>query len=138
MPLSSSQLLKIACAFLTLKAKRTISGWKSEVDQTEWLAAMGIRAIFEAIMVKEVGDRGTFKANLKAFVDAGHLAEKYRPLVESVLDAGSAAIHRGYSPPISDVSAMLDLAEGLIASTYIHGPAITRVARRVPPRLLRA
>jgi hypothetical protein len=62
------------------------------------VAAMGVRAILETIMVEKIGDRGTFKANIDAFQAAGHIGQMQRTLVNSVLDVGGATIHRGYAP----------------------------------------
>jgi hypothetical protein len=38
------------------------------------LAAMGIRAVLEAIMIDRVGDNGSFAANLKKFQVQGHIS----------------------------------------------------------------
>ena len=98
------------------------------------VAAMGVRAVLETIMVEKVGDRGSFKDNIDAFEAAGHIAQLQRARVNAVLDVGGAAIHRGYAPSEEDVIAMLNLTENLIESIYIHGSKIDAVAGKVPPR----
>jgi hypothetical protein len=98
------------------------------------LAAMGVRAVLEAVMLDKIGDQGSFTANVEKFASDGYIALKQVPRVRSVLDAGSATIHRGFGPNSQDVVAMVDLAENLIESIYFHDDEITRVASKVPPR----
>lgn len=98
------------------------------------LAAMGVRAVLESIMVDKVGDKGTFNKNVAAFAEEGHIAKKQVPRINAVLDAGSAAIHRGYAPSTEDVIAMVNLTENLVESLYFHDEQINAVASRVPPR----
>jgi hypothetical protein len=62
------------------------------------LAAMGIRALLEQIMVTKCGDRGTFNKNLDAFQTDGYVSPVQRERLETVLEVGHAAIHRGYKP----------------------------------------
>ena len=99
------------------------------------LAAMGVRAVLEAVMLDKVGDEGTFSRNVAKFAEEGYIAKKQVPRVMSVLDAGSATIHRGFGPSSQDVIAMVNLTENLIESIYFHDDDINGVASRVPPRL---
>lgn len=98
------------------------------------LAAMGVRATLEAIMVDKVGDQKSFKANIDKFAEEGHIARNQVGRIMSVLDAGGAVIHRGYVPTDADVIAMVDLTENLVESIDFHDEPIQAVAKRVPPR----
>jgi hypothetical protein len=98
------------------------------------LSAMGVRAVLEAVMLDKVGDQGSFLKNVAKFADEGYIAKKQVPRVMSVLDAGSATIHRGFGPSSQDVIAMVNLTENLIESIYFHDEEINGVASRVPPR----
>jgi len=98
------------------------------------LAAMGVRALLEHVMVTTVSDKGTFARNLRALADAGHVTERERVRLEQVLDVGNAAIHRAYLPDKGDVFTSLDIAEHVVASLYIHDQAIAGVSGRVPKR----
>src|SRR5690606_28011934 len=60
------------------------------------LAVMGIRALIEHLMIKEVKDKGSFRKNIEAFQTAGYISEKQREMIEPILEAGHAAIHRSY------------------------------------------
>lgn len=102
------------------------------------LAAMGVRAVLEAIMLDKIGDHGRFKDNVKAFEEAGYIGKLQKERIDQVLDAGSAAIHRRYLPTPDDVVAMLNLAEHLVESTYVHERQIRGIASRVPARPARA
>ncbi|MCP4486715.1 MAG: DUF4145 domain-containing protein [Gammaproteobacteria bacterium] len=64
------------------------------------LATMGARALLEHIMVSKVGDKGTFAKNLDAFHMQGFLSLKQREIIEPILEAGHAAIHRGFDPSV--------------------------------------
>jgi hypothetical protein len=38
------------------------------------LSAMGIRALLETVMIQKVGDKGSFKANVDALLEAGYVS----------------------------------------------------------------
>lgn len=98
------------------------------------LAAMGIRALLEKVMIEKSGDRGNFVSNLKAFEDAGYVSRMQRERLETILEAGHAAIHRFYKPSKVDLVTLVDIAESLIESIYIHGAKIERLKNGIPPR----
>jgi hypothetical protein len=98
------------------------------------LAAMGIRAALEALMIDKVGDRGTFKGNLDALQREHYLSLRQRNDLERILEAGHAAIHRGWKPTNDQIDTVLDITEGLIESIYIHGPSAERLEKEVPKR----
>ncbi|MCP1550690.1 MULTISPECIES: DUF4145 domain-containing protein [Methylorubrum] len=85
------------------------------------LAAIGTRALLEHVMIDKVGDTGTIAGNIKAFLSAGFVApadqNRFR---DKLIEAGHAAMHRGYRPKAKDLNILLDLTEALIASIYVH------------------
>ena len=95
---------------------------------------MGIRAYFEQLMIAKVGDNGTFKANLNAFLDGGFIARNQLTAIEHILESGHAAIHRGYQPIEDDLKIALDIVEAVTAAIYFHEHEAKQVAARVPPR----
>lgn len=101
------------------------------------LAAMGVRALIESVMVQQKADKGSFEQNLKALRDAGHLSAKDSDRLEKVFDAGSAVIHRGHAPTEEEVAAMMDIAEHLLVSIYVNDGRADAAHRRVPPRIPR-
>jgi hypothetical protein len=98
------------------------------------LAAMGIRALLEQVMVNNVGDHGSFARNLDAFYEKGFISLVQRDSMTAILDVGHAAMHRAYQPTESDLTTALDIAEGVFAAIYVHTSAATEVSDRVPPR----
>jgi hypothetical protein len=98
------------------------------------LATMGIRAILENIMVAKVEDQGNFAENLEAFSEGGYISLVQRDAMTDILDAGHAAMHRGYKPSVPDLNTALDIAEGIVSAIYVHSEKAKDVASRVPAR----
>jgi hypothetical protein len=98
------------------------------------LAAMGIRALFEQIMVSKVGDLGSFEKQLDAFARAGYISLVQLDTMKATLEVGHAAMHRAYKPTEEDVKVALDIVEGVMATLYDHGTKAEKMVDRVPPR----
>lgn len=98
------------------------------------LAAMGIRALLENVMIEKVGDKGTFAANLRAFEAEGYVSRIQRERLDIILEAGHAAMHRLYKPSKEDLVTLVDIAESIVESLYIHGSKVERLKKAVPPR----
>ena len=64
-------------------------------NDTRKLAAIGIRATLESVMVNKVGDHGAFSKNLDELQQAGYVSVNARGTLNSLLEAEHAAIHRG-------------------------------------------
>jgi hypothetical protein len=102
------------------------------------LAAMGIRALLEKIMVEKSGDHGTFAANLKEFENQGYVSRIQRERLETILEAGHAAMHRLYKPSKVDLVTLVDIAESVVESIYIHGAKVEKLKNGIPPRAPKA
>lgn len=102
------------------------------------LAAMGLRALLEQIMVSTVGDQGTFENNLNLFHTEGYISLIQRDTINNILQIGHGAMHRAYRPTEEDLKLALDIVEGVMASLYHHQRAAEEAAERVPPRPRRA
>jgi hypothetical protein len=98
------------------------------------LAAMGIRALLEQVMVSKVGDLGSFEKQLDAFEKAGYISFIQRDAMKATLEVGHAAMHRAYKPTEEDVKVALDIVEGVMAPLYHHKSKAEKMADRVPPR----
>jgi hypothetical protein len=98
------------------------------------LAAMGIRALTEKIMVEQVGRHTTFAATVEAFFQAGFVAPIQQDRFRNVLvEAGHAAIHRNFNPSREDVETLLDLVEGLVEAIYFQPLRTQAVGDKLPP-----
>ncbi len=98
------------------------------------LAAMGIRALLEQVMIEKSGDHGNFVANLKEFEKQGYVSHMQSNRLKTILEAGHAAIHRFYKPSKDDLITLVDITESLIESIYIHGAKIEQLKNGIPPR----
>src|SRR5205085_10995135 len=83
------------------------------------LAAMGVRALLETLMIDQIGDQGSFKNNLGTFQRQGYISERQKVILEATLEVGHASIHRNYSPSREDLMLILDFTENLIESVYM-------------------
>jgi hypothetical protein len=98
------------------------------------LAAMGIRAALEQIMITKVGDLKTFDDKLDAFQEAGYISSIQRDAMRATLDVGDAAMHRAYAPTQQDLTVALQVVEGVLAPLYGHRQLAQSMADRIPPR----
>jgi len=122
-----------------LPGERTVQELLEEVyvalqNDLRRLATMGIRAILEHVMIDKVGDHGTFGSNLNAFEEKGFVSKSQRAILESVLEAGHATIHRAFSPSPGELVALIDITENVIESIYLNELRVAKVAGKVPPR----
>ena len=100
------------------------------------LAAMGVRSLVEQIMVDQVSDQGNFKANIKAFFAEGYIAPRQQDAFEQVLiEAGHAAMHRGFNPDTDTIETLLDIVEPLIDEIYFKPHRTAKAAKTIPPRV---
>ncbi len=98
------------------------------------LAAMGIRALLEQVMILKVGDLKTFDQKLDEFQKQGYVSLLQRDAMRATLDVGDAAMHRAFKPKEKDLKLALDVVEGVLAPIFAHKEAAEELADRVPPR----
>ena len=98
------------------------------------LATMGIRALLEIIMIDKVGDKGSFSANLKAFQEEGYISKKQKEVIEPILEAAHATMHRAFKPDKKDVVQLMDVTESIIETIYINEDRVKSLAKKIPPR----
>lgn len=98
------------------------------------IAAMGIRALLERLMIEHVDDQGSFSGNLTAFEKEGYVGGRQKVIIETTLEVGHASIHRNYNPTREDVLQVLDIAENIIQSIYVSAEQAKALKSRIPPR----
>ncbi len=98
------------------------------------LPTMGLRTLIESIMRDKVGGEGSFNDSLKAFRRAGYVTDQHAELIDRVIEAGHASIHRMHFPNETDVLACLDVVKHLIEGVYILRPKVNAVAENTPKR----
>ena len=99
------------------------------------LATMGIRALTERLMIDQVKDQGSFEANMAAFFKAGHVAPNQQAMFrDTLIEAGHAAMHRGFEPTADTVNTLLDIIEGIMHAIYYAPMLAEEVRKSIPPR----
>lgn len=98
------------------------------------LAAMGVRAVIEAIMIDKVGDNGTFKSNLKAFQAKGYISSFQLEMLDAALELGHASIHRGFIPEKHQIEFALDILENLLHGLYLLESRAKATVKAIPKR----
>ena len=98
------------------------------------LAAMGIRALLEHIMIDKVGDKGSFQKNIDEFTAAGFISAVQKGILVTALEAGHASIHRNFKPSIETLVSLIDIAESLVQTVYIHERKAEEIKAATPAR----
>ena len=99
------------------------------------LAAMGIRALVERMMIDKVEDQNSFEANVRAFYEAGYVAGFQQEVFKGTLiEAGHAAMHRDWEPTAEDIDTLLDITEALAKAIYVDPAKAEKVGKRLPKR----
>jgi hypothetical protein len=98
------------------------------------LAAMEIRATLEEVMRAKVGDHRTFKVLEDEFQKAGYLSTRQAGSLDSILEAGHAAIHRAWEPTAADVATLPGITESVVETAYLHEQRARDLDKRVPKR----
>jgi hypothetical protein len=98
------------------------------------LAVLGIRALLESVMIDKIGDKGSFENNLKAFEEGGYISSKQKEVIKPILEAGHAAMHRGFKPQIVEVARIMDVTENIIETIYINETRLAKLVEKIPTR----
>ena len=87
------------------------------------LALMGARTVIDDLLVRKVGDTGTFPEKLDDLEAKGFSSRVNRDVLEAALDAGHAAVHRGYQPSPEDLSRVMDIIENALQAEMLSEEA---------------
>jgi hypothetical protein len=98
------------------------------------LAAMGIRAAIETIMVEKAGDQGTFSKNLNEFESKGYISKVQLKILETTLEIGHASIHRGFTPKTEHLEVAIDAIESLVHRLYLLEQRAKETDEVIPKR----
>ena len=98
------------------------------------LALMGSRTLVDMLILQEVGDAGTFDSKLRSLRDKGVISERNREVLSAALDAGSAAVHRGFKPNREEIGAVLDIVENVLQATHHLSRVARDLRKKTPPR----
>jgi hypothetical protein len=99
------------------------------------LAAMGCRTLFDMVSAEALTrEAKTFKAKLDAMVSEEHIALTQKENLGAMVDAGSAAAHRGFNPGAEMVQAMWGIALNLLESHFILKPKALKLKNATPKK----
>lgn len=119
------------------EALRTVLAevYRASADGLLSLPVMGARTAFDRAMFLLVGDPpGGFDGKLRAMVAAGHITEDEIGILKPMIDAGSAAAHRGWLPTPAILSAMMDELEHKLRDWFVRRLSAEAVRAATPPR----
>jgi hypothetical protein len=84
------------------------------------LAAIGMRTVFDtAIEILGIDPGGTFKEKLDAILSLGKISQEERNYLDALVDAGSAAVHRGWRPESWHLDTMALILEGFLHRAFV-------------------
>lgn len=134
--------------WMTLSVHNVLWAMNSEIGQlltevyaalqngSNRLAAMGIRALVENIMIDKIGsDTGNFEQKIAQFFELGYVAPyQHKSFRLGLIEAGHAAMHRGFRPTDEQLATLLDITESLVASIYFHEDRAAELSSAIPPK----
>jgi hypothetical protein len=99
------------------------------------LPLMGARAAFDRAMFLLIGDPpGGFRGKLTKLKVERRLSDREIGILEPMIDAGSAAAHRGVIPSADIVRQVVDKVEHVLRDWFVRDQAALTVKAATPPR----
>ncbi|MCZ0963912.1 DUF4145 domain-containing protein [Paracoccus sp. EF6] len=106
------------------------------------LASIGIRTSFDiAAGLLGIEPEKTFNQKLDDLVAQGHITEADKEHVQTLVDAGSAAAHRGWRPSFNDLGVLMTALENFIYNSMVvparkraHEAELATVKKKVPQK----
>lgn len=97
------------------------------------VALMGVRAVLDVWVSAQTSGRNDFPKKLRELATIGTLSAQQVQVLESTFDAGSAAVHRGYGPRLSDALAATEAVENILHQHFLF-PRIAKMKNNTPLR----
>jgi hypothetical protein len=99
------------------------------------LAAIGARTAFDrSSELLGVDPAVSFEEKLDKLVEFGKVSAEERGTLDVLVDAGSAAAHRGWIPQVKELNTMMDIIEMFLHRAFILGEGIRVLKSVVPPK----
>jgi hypothetical protein len=99
------------------------------------LAAIGLRTAFDrASLLLNIDSSLAFITKTQKLVDSGFMSSDEKKSLDIVIDAGSAAAHRAWTPSLDEINIMMDLLEAFIKRAFILKRAAKQLEKNVPPK----
>lgn len=99
------------------------------------LAAIGMRTVFDrASELLEVDETKPFNAKLADLQAKGHITTKEVGVLAALIDAGSAAAHRGWQPKPTQLEGMLIILEAFLHRAFLLDEVGAELVKHVPKK----
>lgn len=99
------------------------------------LAASGLRTTFDTVTeVLGIDSEISFHEKLEALRKMGKIGGEEKGVLEVLVDAGSAAVHRGWHPTEGDLVTLIDTMNNFIYSQLIRPKEIKELKGNVPSK----
>ena len=103
------------------------------------LAAIGMRTVFDrASELLGVDEAKPFNAKLADLQAKGHISMKQGGVLAALIDAGSAAAHRGWQPKPHQLEGMLVILEAFLHTAFLLADVGDELVKHVPKKKPRA
>ena len=103
------------------------------------LAAVAVRTVFDrASELLRVDPAIRFDEKLTSLQTAGKISRDEEEILQVLVDAGSAAAHRGWRPKADELSTMVEVVEFFLHRSFVLGDGIAKLKAAVPARPKRA
>lgn len=109
--------------------------YKAINNEMPVLAAIGMRTCFDRVSeILRVDTTLSFSEKLEELRKAGYINGKQKGFLEVLVDAGSAAAHRGWKPKQSQLAIMIEILEGLIRDQFILQDEVRKLRKEIPTK----
>ncbi len=99
------------------------------------LAAIGVRTVFDrASELLRIDPEMPFQQKLHELKDGDHVTDKEVAILAALIDAGSAAAHRGWQPKPKQLDAMMTILEAFLLRAFLLQGIGAELGKGVPKR----
>lgn len=99
------------------------------------LAAIGMRTVFDrASELLDIAPDKAFQKKLEDLKAKDHITERELLVLGALIDAGSAAAHRGWQPKPKELDAMMTILETFLHRAFLLEEIAAELGKRVPQR----
>lgn len=104
-------------------------------NELKVLTAVGIRTSFDrASELLGVDPAITFEEKLEQLYEEGKIGGNERQKLEVLVDAGSAAAHRGWKPNLNQLETLISILEHFIHQNLVLTAEADELRKKVPPK----
>lgn len=98
-------------------------------------AAVAGRTVFDvATRELDIDPKLSFEKKLLELVNQGHISSKERDNLKALIEAGSAAAHRGWEPTLDELQMIAGILEAFIERTFVQKDLPEAMLARIPSR----